>query len=116
MLVEQARLAHALFFEGGAESAQSSDKVLEDIEKSRKNIVLTGMSGAGKSAIGKTVARLLDRPFVDTDSEIERAAGMSIPQIFSEYGEAHFRQLESETVERVCLKQGAVISTGGGGS
>lgn len=114
MLVEQARLAHALFFGCGSDSAPSSDRVLEDILMSRKNIVLTGMSGAGKSAIGRRVARLLDRPFVDTDSEIERAAGMSIPQIFSEYGEAYFRQLESETVERVCLKQGAVISTGGG--
>lgn len=113
MLVEQARLAHALFFGDGAE-AQSSNRVLEDILMSRKNIVLTGMSGAGKSAIGRRVARLLDRPFVDTDSEIERAAGMSIPQIFSEYGEAYFRRLECEAVERACLKQGAVISTGGG--
>jgi shikimate kinase len=74
------------------------------------NIVLTGMPGCGKSTVGP----LLERPFYDTDAEVEKAAGRSIAEIFAEEGEARFRKWESEAVSRLSALDGAVIATGGG--
>lgn len=79
-----------------------------------KNIVLTGFMGAGKSTVGRILAKTLGMRFVDTDEEIERRAGMSIPEIFSEYGEEHFRDLESEVIREISSWENAVIVTGGG--
>ena len=67
----------------------------------RRNIVLIGMMGAGKTAIGGELARRLGRPFADTDVEIERAAAMTIPEIFARDGEEFFRARESEVLGRV---------------
>ncbi len=80
----------------------------------RRNIVLVGMMGAGKSAIGAELSRRLARPFWDTDAEIERAAAMTIPEIFARDGEAFFRARESEVLSRVLNEGNAIISTGGG--
>ena len=80
----------------------------------RRNIVMIGMMGAGKTAIGGELARRLHRPFVDTDAEIVRAAAMSIPEIFARDGEAFFRARESEVLGRVLASGDSVISTGGG--
>lgn len=80
----------------------------------RRNIVLIGMMGAGKTAIGGELARRLRRPFLDTDSEIERAAAMTIPEIFARDGEAFFRARESEVLSRTLAAGNAVVSTGGG--
>lgn len=79
-----------------------------------KNIVLVGFMGTGKSAVGRLLADRLKRPFVDLDGEIERTTGMSIPQIFAQYGEAEFRRLEKESVSRIATLKGHVIATGGG--
>lgn len=78
------------------------------------NIVLIGMMGAGKTAIGAELARRLGRPFTDTDAEIERAAAMTIPEIFARDGEAFFRARETEVLARVLGQRGSVVSTGGG--
>lgn len=80
----------------------------------RRNIVMIGMMGAGKTAIGGELARRLGRPFVDTDAEIERAATMSIPEIFARDGEEFFRARESEVLGRVLAAGDSVVSTGGG--
>ncbi|WP_347266818.1 shikimate kinase [Paracoccus sp. (in: a-proteobacteria)] len=80
----------------------------------RRNIVLIGMMGAGKTAIGGELSRRLRRPFSDTDAEIERAAAMTIPEIFARDGEAFFRARESEVLARVLAAGNGVISTGGG--
>ena len=80
----------------------------------RRNIVMIGMMGAGKTAIGGELARRLHRPFVDTDAEIVRAAAMSIPEIFARDGEAFFRARESEVLGRILASGSSVISTGGG--
>ncbi len=80
----------------------------------RRNIVLIGMMGAGKTAIGGEVARRLHRPFTDTDVEIERAAAMTIPEIFARDGEEFFRARESEVLGRVLASGPGVVSTGGG--
>ena len=79
-----------------------------------KNIYLTGFSGTGKSSNGRAAARLLNWAFVDTDRLIERREGRSIPEIFSAFGEAHFRDVESAVLEDVAEGSQQVISTGGG--
>src|ERR1700686_1938492 len=66
-----------------------------------RSVVLVGMMGAGKSSIGRRLAARLCVPFADADNEIEVAAGMSIPDIFSTYGEAHFRDGEARVIARM---------------
>ena len=79
-----------------------------------KPIVMVGMMGAGKSAVGRTLAQVLDVPFVDVDHEIERAAAMSIAEVFARDGEQFFRARESEVLERLLAGPPGVVSTGGG--
>lgn len=81
----------------------------------KKTIVMVGMMGVGKTAVGKAVAGLLDVPFLDSDAEIERAANMTIPEIFARDGEAFFRKRESQVIGRLLdAKEKGVLSTGGG--
>ncbi|UXU74683.1 MULTISPECIES: shikimate kinase [unclassified Paracoccus (in: a-proteobacteria)] len=80
----------------------------------RRNIVLIGMMGAGKTAIGSELSRRLHRPFTDIDAEIERAAAMTIPEIFARDGEEFFRARESEILARVLQSGSGIVSTGGG--
>ena len=79
-----------------------------------RSIVLVGMMGSGKTAVGTAVARLLNVPFLDSDHEIERAAQMSVAEVFARDGEAFFRARESEVLERLLKGPPGVISTGGG--
>ncbi len=79
-----------------------------------RNLVLIGMSGAGKSRVGRLVAQRLRWRFVDTDVEIERTTGRSVPDIFAADGEAAFRAVERAVVARAARRAGAVIATGGG--
>ena len=79
-----------------------------------KPIVLVGMMGAGKSAVGRTLAQVLGLPFLDVDHEIERAAAMSIAEVFERDGERFFRARESEVLHRLMDTGPCVISTGGG--
>lgn len=77
-------------------------------------IALVGMMGVGKTAVGQEIARQLGIAFTDTDAEIERAATMSIPEIFARDGEAFFRDRESVVLGRLLDGPRGVISTGGG--
>jgi shikimate kinase / 3-dehydroquinate synthase len=77
-------------------------------------IVLVGLSGSGKSSVAAAVARRLERPLVDLDVEIERAEGAHPAEIIPTRGEAVFRAIEANAVERACAVEGAVIATGGG--
>lgn len=77
-------------------------------------VVLIGMMGAGKSTIGLRAAGLLDVPFYDADKEIEKAADMTIPEIFETFGEAHFRDGERRVIARLLDGRPSVIATGGG--
>ncbi len=77
-------------------------------------INLTGFMATGKTTVGRLIAERLGLGFVDTDTVIEERAGRSIPDIFSEDGEAHFRDLETEALERALDEPGRVVSTGGG--
>lgn len=79
-----------------------------------KNIVLAGFMGTGKTFTGRILAQKLGRKFIDTDTLIERDAGISIHEIFEKFGEGHFRRLEREAVKRVSGEGNAVIAVGGG--
>ncbi len=78
------------------------------------NIILVGMMGAGKSAVGRELAKLLRRPLADIDGEIARRAGKSISDIFAGDGEDAFRKMESEELARALQKNGCIIAAGGG--
>ena len=79
-----------------------------------KSVVLVGMMGAGKTSIGRRLATVLRLPFVDADMEIEKAANLSVPEIFAQYGEAHFREGEQRVTARLLANGPAVLATGGG--
>ncbi|TSJ60690.1 shikimate kinase [Starkeya sp. 3C] len=79
-----------------------------------RSIVLVGMMGAGKSSVGKRLARRLALPFADADTEIEQAAGMTIPEIFEHHGEPAFRDGEKKVIARLIESGPMVLATGGG--
>jgi shikimate kinase len=79
-----------------------------------RSIVLVGLMGAGKTSIGRRLAEKLGLPFVDADHEIVAAAGKSIPDIFAEHGEAHFRDGERKVIARLLENGKQVLATGGG--
>jgi shikimate kinase len=79
-----------------------------------RSIVLVGMMGAGKSSVGRRLAARLVIPFVDADSEIEGAAGMTIPEIFASHGEPYFRAGEARVIARLLEGGPQVLATGGG--
>ncbi|NND41302.1 MAG: shikimate kinase [Silicimonas sp.] len=80
----------------------------------KKTVVMIGMMGAGKTAIGTALARRLHVPFLDSDCEIETAANMTIAEIFSRDGEAFFRKKEAQVIERLLGGKPSILSTGGG--
>lgn len=79
-----------------------------------KSLVLVGLMGAGKSSVGKRLASRLSLPFFDADTEIEKAAGASIPDIFAEHGESAFRDGERRVIARLLEQSPVVLATGGG--
>src|SRR5690606_17801282 len=79
-----------------------------------RSIVLVGMMGAGKSSVGRRLAARLDVPFVDADTEIENAAGMTIADIFARHGESYFRAGEARVISRLLENGPQVLATGGG--
>ncbi len=113
MLVAQAVLAAGHF----ADQTFPED-VITSIYKSlllkKRNIVLTGMPGCGKTTIGKVLAKLTDKKFVDTDELIVQKSGLQITEIFKKFGEDYFRNLESEIIAEISLQNDLIISTGGG--
>lgn len=79
-----------------------------------QNIYLVGLMGAGKTTVGKQLARRLGRPFVDSDHEIVARTGVAIPTIFEIEGEAGFRRREAQTLAELTAMRGIVMATGGG--
>ncbi len=80
----------------------------------QRNVVLVGMMGSGKTAVGRALAARLGAPFLDSDNEIEVAANASIAEIFARDGEAFFRNREAEVIARLLSGPPCVLSTGGG--
>jgi len=79
-----------------------------------RNIILVGLMGAGKTSVGKALARILGKTFVDSDQELERATGVKIPLIFEIEGEAGFRARESKILSELAQLENIVLATGGG--
>ena len=113
MLVAQAVKASELFFDTTYVPAVM-ESIFASMEGQKKNIVLIGMPGCGKSTVGMALKDRLNREFIDSDAEIVKRAGIEIPRIFSEYGEVYFRKLESEVISDLSKRTGIVIATGGG--
>ena len=82
--------------------------------KQPKNLFLIGPMGAGKSAVGRQLARLMHLDFVDSDEEIENRTGVDIPFIFEKEGEEGFRKREVKVIDELSQRQGVVLATGGG--
>lgn len=113
MLVAQAKRSSELFT--GSTIPDSEIGRIEKVLSGRmKNIVLVGMPSSGKSTLAAALGEKLGRPVYEADALIGQEAGMDIPAIFAQYGEKHFRALETEILGRLGKLSGAVISTGGG--
>ncbi|SMX34914.1 Shikimate kinase [Actibacterium lipolyticum] len=82
--------------------------------KLKKTVVMVGMMGAGKTAVGTNLAKRLAVPFLDSDEEIEKAADRTIAEIFSRDGEAFFRRKEAQVISRLLESEQCILSTGGG--
>ncbi|ODR99343.1 shikimate kinase [Methyloceanibacter methanicus] len=99
-----------------AEQNRDRDRKLAEIRRSlgTNSLVLIGLMGAGKSAVGRRLAASLNLPFTDADGEIEEAAGQTIGEIFAEHGEAYFRTGERKVIARLLENGPQVLATGGG--
>lgn len=113
MLVQQAKRAEELFFDRPIPDGET-EKIIAQLWQNQTNIVLVGMPGSGKTTVGRALARLSGKPFVDLDEELVRRTGRPIPKIFAQEGEAAFRDLESRILAETCAGSGQVIATGGG--
>ena len=92
---------------------KKEDKIPKPDGKLEKPVILIGMMGAGKSSIGKMLAAHIGAHFIDSDTEIEKAAKMTIPEIFKLHGEAYFRDGEKRVFKRLLEGQPAIIAAGG---
>ncbi len=113
MLVAQA-FESAQWFLGESLPESQIETIYRNLKKQAENIILMGMPGCGKSTVGKILSAKTGKTFIDTDGEIERKAGMSIPDIFAREGESGFRARETEILREYGKQSGLVIATGGG--
>ena len=113
MLVAQAVAAGEIFTDTSL-SSQLLDTITAALAAKTQNILLIGMPGCGKTTVATYLAEMTGRKMVDTDDIIVESAGMSIPDIFSKYGQEHFRKLETEALASVAKESGLIIATGGG--
>lgn len=120
MLVAQAVQASEIFVNKnkagipGPEDEETIEKIYRIIKKEQCNIVLIGMPGCGKSTYGKKLSEEMNLEFVDTDELIVSKSGMTVPEIFEKFGEAGFRERETEVINEVTRRSRTVIATGGG--
>ena len=113
MLVSQA-MKSAELFTGREAFCEKSSEILKELKSDIINIVLIGMPGCGKTTIGKELAKLTGKTFIDTDQEIEKSEFSSIPELFRTFGEKYFRDVESRIAEKTGKKSGCIVATGGG--
>lgn len=114
MLVGQAVYAVQRFTGKELDAEALIQKTHRDLRRQRCNVCLIGMPGSGKSTVAQELAKRLDKPFIDLDAEIERRAGMSIPDIFAQQGEPAFRRREAAVLADISKEAGQVIACGGG--
>ena len=108
------RREHSASIRVCAQTSGETSLEVSRLRSSGKSIVLIGLMGAGKSSVGKRLARCLELPFADVDDEIVAVAGCSITDIFDIYGEDAFRDCERRVIARMLEQQCHVMATGGG--
>ncbi len=113
MLVAQAKRSAEIYL-GHTLPDSELKRITALLSRGMQNIVLVGMPGCGKSSVGRRLAERLGRPLLEADDEIEKAAGLTIPEIFEREGEQGFRRRESAALRELGKRSGTVISTGGG--
>lgn len=113
MLVAQAKYAAEIFI-GKPIPDEIIETIYNELRASLSNLVLVGMPSCGKSTIARMLSSEINKTYVDVDFAIESQENMKIPEIFSKYGEAHFRKLESEKILELSKQTGQIIATGGG--
>lgn len=113
MLVRQAVAAAELFFDQ-PQPPEKTERIYRELLAEKRNIVLTGMPGAGKTTVGKCLAEKLSKPFFDADEEVLARIGVPIATFFATHGEAAFREEETAVIHALAGQSGAVIATGGG--
>lgn len=113
MLVAQAKASSEIFTKVKLEDSLI-EKIINEIYFKMANIVLIGMPGSGKTTIAKILAEKTCKKFIDSDFEIEKFCGFSIPEIFETKGENEFRKIENQILKKFCQETGIVFSTGGG--
>ncbi len=113
MLVAQARRSSEIFL-GNKLPDGEIPRITKLLSDSMQNIILIGMPGCGKSTVGAILSQRLNRPLLEADAELVKAAGVSIPTIFEAEGEAGFRKRETVILAQLGKQSGTVISTGGG--
>lgn len=113
MLAAQAVFACEKFLDSSLDIKKVTDEVFGEILSEKRNIVLIGMPGSGKTTIGKALSERTGKSFIDTDEMIAETHGV-ISDIFAQKGEEYFRELEAEKVKEASLKNGTVVATGGG--
>ena len=117
MLISQAVYAYKYFLNiemNEDEINNLCDNIYNDIIKSKINIALIGMPTSGKTTIGKELATLLNKEFIDTDEEIEKKIKISIKDFIDQFGEDEFRNIETEIIKEVSKQQSCIIACGGG--
>ncbi len=113
MLVSQAAYAVEKFIDKPVD-VERVECIFRELYKEKMNIILIGMPSSGKTSVGKVLAELLNKKFVDTDALIADFHGKSIPDIFKSDGEAFFRELETKIINNVSKENACIVATGGG--
>lgn len=113
MLVSQAAYAVEKFIEAPVDN-NKVEEIFKNLYKQKMNIALIGMPASGKTSVGKVLSEKLQKTFVDSDDEIVKPENKKIPEIFEEFGEAYFRNVEKSVIKELSMLNSQVISTGGG--
>ena len=113
MLVSQAAYAVEKFIDEPVDY-NKVEEIFKNLYKQKMNIALIGMPASGKTSVGKVLSEKLRKAFVDSDDEIVKTVNKNICEIFNEYGENYFRNVETKAIKELSMLNSQIISTGGG--
>lgn len=113
MLVSQAAFAVKKFIDAPVDN-EKVEEIFKNLYKEKMNIALIGMPASGKTSVGKVLSQNLKKSFVDSDEEIIKRENKEIPEVFCEFGEDYFREVEKNVIHDISMCNAQIISTGGG--